>query len=154
MFQSLRVNARSPCAIRDATLVIPVAGTERAKSPASLQFSFSCHCIDQGRRANFRSKRAVIELPHNFDAAVEMLDQRRTGLDPIAAVVVGDVTEFTDGSAVDVSAKNAVHPIAFRISNDRSLELPDETNSIFDPLLDVSAKRPVTKAEATTEEID
>jgi hypothetical protein len=40
---------------------------------------------------------------------------------------------------VDVSAENAVHPIAFRISNDRSLERPDETNSIFDPLLDVSA---------------
>ena len=83
-----------------------------------------------------------------------MLDQRRTGLDSIAAVVVGDVAESTDGSAVDVSAKNAVHPIAFRISNDRSLELSDETNSIFDPLLDVSAKRPVTEAEAAAEEID
>src|SRR5205814_10016550 len=35
----------------------------------------------------------------------EMLDQRRTGLDPITTVVVGDVAEFTDGSAVDVSAK-------------------------------------------------
>ena len=96
----------------------------------------------------------MIELPHNFDATVEMLDQRRTGLDPIAAVVIGDATEFTDGSAVDVSAKNAVHPIAFRISNDRSLELPDETYSIFDPLLDISAKRPVTEAETTAEEID
>ena len=83
-----------------------------------------------------------------------MLNQRGTGLDPIAAVVIGDVAEFTDGSAVDVSAKNAVHPIASRISNDCSLELSDETNSIFDPLLDVCAKRPVPEAETTTEEID
>ena len=83
-----------------------------------------------------------------------MLDQRRTGLDPITTVVVGDVAEFTDGSAVDVSAKNAVHPIALRISNDRSLELPDETYSILDPLLDLSAKRPVSEAETTAEEID
>ena len=82
----------------------------------------------------------MIELPHNFDAAVEMLDQRRTGLDPIAAVVVGDVAEFTDGSAVDVPAKNAVHPIAFRVFNHRRLELSDEANSIFDPLFDVGAE--------------
>src|SRR5437588_11477918 len=105
-------------------------------------------------KARIGRNREWIPPTHDLDFAVEMLDQRRTGLDPIAAVVIGDVAEFTDGSAVDVSAKNAVHPIAFRISNDRSLELPDEANSIFDPLLDVSAKRPVTKAKATAEEID
>src|SRR5437588_10902593 len=105
-------------------------------------------------KARIGRNREWIPPTHDLDFAVEMLDQRRTGLDPIAAVVVGDVAEFMDGSAVDVSAKNAVHPITFRISNDRSLELPDETYSIFDPLLDVSAKRPVTKAEAPTEEID
>ena len=80
------------------------------------------------------------ELMHNFDFAVEMLDQGRTGLDPIAAVVISDIAEFMDGGAVDVSAKNAVHPIAFRVFNHRRLELSDKANRIFDPLFDVGAE--------------
>ena len=104
--------------------------------------------------AESRAHRKRLLFPHDLDFSIEMLDQRRAGLDPIAAVVIGDVAEFTDGSTVDVPAKNAVHPIAFRVFNHRRLELPDKANRIFDPLLDVSAKRPVTKAEATTEEID
>src|SRR6266567_8035790 len=83
-----------------------------------------------------------------------MLDQGRTGLDPIAAVVIGDIAEFMDGGAVDVSTKNAVHPIPFRVFDHCRLELPDKANRIFDPLFDVGAEGPVTKAEASTEEID
>ena len=67
-------------------------------------------------------------------------NQGRTGLDPIAAIVIGDIAEFMDGGAVDVPAKNAVHPMAFRVFNYRRFELSDKANSIFDPLFDVGAE--------------
>ena len=105
-------------------------------------------------KARIGRNREWIPPTHDLDFAVEMLDQRRTGLDPIAAVVIGDVAKFMDGDAVDVPAKNAVHPIAFRVFNHRRLELPDKANGIFDPLFDVGAERPVTKAETPPEEID
>jgi hypothetical protein len=78
-------------------------------------------------------------LADNFNVTIKMLGQGRTGLDPIAAVVIGDIAEFMDGGAVDVPAKNAVHPIAFRVLNHRRLELPDKANGNFDPLIDVGA---------------
>ena len=80
------------------------------------------------------------QLMHDLNSAIKMLNQGRTGLDPIAAVVIGDVAKFMDGDAVDVPAKNAVHSIAFRVFNHRRLELPDKANRIFDLLFDVGAE--------------
>src|SRR2546430_17232821 len=104
-----------------------------------------CNCFSYRWLTRVGDNFVSSELMHDLDSAIKMLDQGRTGLDPIAAVVIGNVDEFMNGGAVDVSAKNAVHSIAFRVFNYRRFKLADETNSVFDPLLDVGAERPVAE---------
>src|SRR5437763_16803075 len=105
-------------------------------------------------KARIGRNREWIPPTHDLDFAVEMLDQRRTSLDPIAAVVIGDVAEFMDGSTVDVSAKNAVHPIAFRVFNHSCFKLADETDRVLHALFYISTERPVTEAKTSPDEIN
>ena len=98
-FQSLARKPVRSCAIRDAILAIPVAGAEPAKSPC-----FSCSFLlfmpshrpvalgdITGARVRGSSFRTISILPSRCSIS------GRTGLDPIAAVVVGNVAEFADG---------------------------------------------------------
>ena len=91
---------------------------------------------------------------NHLDVAVVFFDQRRAGLHPIAAVVIGHRTHWPDSRAVNVSAQNSVDRIFRRIANHFFFVTSDETDGIFDPFLGVSAQRPVTQAETAPEEID
>jgi hypothetical protein len=59
------------------------------------------------------------------------LDQCRTTLDPIAAVVIRHVAELSDGRAMDMAAQHGIHPVAFRIMRRSSFEFPYEAASRF-----------------------
>src|SRR4029079_2161672 len=83
-----------------------------------------------------------------------MLDQGRAGLNPIAAVVVGNVAEFVNGDAVDMSAKNCFHWVSLCVLRHCRLEFADKANGIFDALFHVGAERPITQPEAPANEID
>ena len=55
---------------------------------------------------------------------------------------------------MNVSTQYGVDIELFRIMHDGLFEFADETDRVFDALLGVSAKRPVTEREATADEID
>ena len=61
-----------------------------------------------------------------LDRAVEILHQRRTGLDPIAAIIVGDRADLPDPGVVNMAAKNGVDRVLFAVTGDRVFEFADE----------------------------
>ena len=56
-------------------------------------------------------------------AAVEMLDQRRAALHPVAVVAVEDAVDVADLGLMDVAADHAVDAAPARLAGDRVLEV-------------------------------
>ena len=82
------------------------------------------------------------------------LDQGRTALDPIAAVIIRHIAEFADGCAMDVATEHGVHVMPHRIMRHSSFEFADEADRVFHTPLGVSAERPVAETEAAPDEVD
>ena len=82
------------------------------------------------------------------------LDQGRTALDPIAAVIIRHIAEFADGCAMDVATEHGVHVMPHRIMRHSSFEFADEADRVFHTPLGVSAERPIAETEAAPDEID
>src|SRR5688572_16166203 len=89
-----------------------------------------------------------------LDFAVEIIYQRRAGLDPIAAIVVGDRADLPNAGAVNVAAEHRLYRVVLSVTDDGRLELADEIDGVLDPLLRVSAQRPVAQAKPPPHEID
>src|SRR4051812_4027968 len=101
-----------------------------------------------------RDEHACTGFAHNFNAAIEMLDQRRACLDPVPAIVIAHFAEFADRYAVDMTAKDRFDAVPLRILHHCRLKLADKTNRIFDPLFDIRAERPVTETETAPKKIN
>ena len=83
--------------------------------------------------------------------AIVALYKGGAALDTIAAVVVRDVAELADASAVYVAAKDRINTVAFRIMRHSGFEFADKAHRIFHTPLGISAddqprpKRRLTK---------
>ena len=55
---------------------------------------------------------------------------------------------------MNVAAEHRLHRVVLGVTDDRRLELAHEINCILNPLLCVSAQRPIPKAEPPPHEID
>src|SRR5204863_607986 len=87
-----------------------------------------------------------------LDRTVKILHQSRTGLDPIAAIIVGDRADLPDPGAVNMAAKDGIDRVSFRVSHDRVLKLADKIDGIFDALLRIRAERPKAQPQAAAHE--
>ena len=86
--------------------------------------------------------------------AIVALYKGCAALDPIAAVVICDVAELADRCAMDMAAKDGIHPVALRIMRHSSFEFADKAHRIFHAPLSISAERPVAEAEAAPDKVD
>ena len=91
---------------------------------------------------------------HQFNRAIFQLDQRRTRLHPVAAIIIGNFAELMNRRAVNVTAHHCIDRIFLRILHNRGFKFSDETDRVFNALLHRGTKRPITEAEATPEKID
>ena len=57
-----------------------------------------------------------------LDFAVEIFYEGRTGLDPVAAIIISDRADLADARAVNVPAQHCVHRMIFSVTDDRRLE--------------------------------
>jgi hypothetical protein len=61
-----------------------------------------------------------------FEPAVEVLDDGGAGIDPVAAVDVGEATDVADRRPVDMAADHAVQPALAGVMDGRLLEIENE----------------------------
>ena len=59
------------------------------------------------------------------------LDQGRTALDPIAAVIIRHVAEFADGCAMDVATEHSVYIVTLRIMRHAASNFPIKLTASF-----------------------
>ena len=83
-----------------------------------------------------------------------MLDERRTVLDPVAAVRVDESAQVSDHRVVDVAADDAVDPAPQRRPDEDILEMPRAHHRVLDLLLEELRQGPVTEAKRGTKDIE
>jgi len=101
-----------------------------------------------------RGERDLREITDQADFARIIFDQRGTGLHPVAAVVIFDVADRSNGNAVNVATEHGIDFELLRIMSNGFLKSADEIDRVLDPFLCVSAEGPVTETEAAADEID
>ena len=82
-----------------------------------------------------------------LDLAVVMFHQGRTILDPIAAIIISRIADLSDDRAVDVPAEHSLNMVALGITSNCVFVGADETDRVFDPLLDRFTERPITESK-------
>src|SRR5712691_5877813 len=93
-------------------------------------------------------------LINNLNGTVCVFDQGGTGFHPVAGIVVGDLSELANRRAMDMTAKDCIDGVLLGIPGYCRLEFPNETDRIFDRLLDVGAERPITQPKASPHKVD
>ena len=86
--------------------------------------------------------------------AVEILDQRRAALDPVAGIVIIHTVNGPDHRRMNVAADDAVHRVILRVTHNRLLEFADERDGVLDALFRVSAQGPVAEPEQPPELVE
>jgi hypothetical protein len=71
----------------------------------------------------------------DFHLAIEMLDNRRTALNPVAGVDVFDVAGLLDNRMMDVAANHPFNPAALCFIGKHLLERTDKIHGLLDPKL-------------------
>src|SRR3546814_9724871 len=80
-------------------------------------------------------------------APVEMLDERGAPFDPVAVIIISDVTEASRLGGVDMAADDTVHPQPRRFVRDRLLEARYEGDRVLHLAFGVLRQRPVRQTE-------
>ncbi len=78
-----------------------------------------------------------------FQPAIEMLDDGRAGIDPIAAIDIGQAVDFADRRPVDVAADDAIETAFAGMADRRMFEVENEVQRCLDLALGVAGQRPV-----------
>ena len=96
----------------------------------------------------------VVAIPGDeFEPSVEVLDDGRAAVDPVATVDVGEAVRFADHGTVNVAADDPVQPALARGTQRSVLEVEDELQRTLHPALGVAGERPVAgHAEAATDQ--
>ena len=78
-----------------------------------------------------------------FEATVKVLDDGRTGIDPVAAIDVSEAVDFADRRPMDMAADNAIQPTLAGVMDGRIFKVENEIERCFDLALGVAGQRPV-----------
>ena len=89
-----------------------------------------------------------------IDFAFEILDQRGTGFDPVTAIIIGDLANLPDSSAMDMSTEDSLNRVSFGISNNRVFECPNKINCVFHSFLCVGAEGPIAESKTAPDKIN
>src|SRR3954462_5411151 len=82
-----------------------------------------------------------------FQAPVQMLQNRGTGFDPITGVQILDGPDPADHGLVDMAAHHGIHAVAGGVGGDRLLEGADEIHGALHFLFGIGREGPVRQAE-------
>ena len=91
---------------------------------------------------------------NQVDAAVVVLDQGRATLHPVAAVEINHAVVDGDLRSVDMTANQAVNLVGACFPDNGFLEVGDELDCIFHPVLEESGQRPVVLAHFRARPVD
>src|SRR5262249_52903697 len=80
---------------------------------------------------------------HQLHAAVEVLDDGRAAVHPVATVDVHDAVDALDGGRVDMPANHAVQPAVLYAAHDAFLEVRDEAHGGLHLVLCIARERPI-----------
>jgi len=74
---------------------------------------------------------------------LEILDQRRAALDPVAVVAIEDAVDGADLGVMDVSAHHTIDAATACFARDGLLVVVDELDGVLDLVFEIGRQRPV-----------
>ena len=86
--------------------------------------------------------------------AVEMFDQGRTTLDPVAVVRIDDVADRPHFGVVDMSTDHAIEAPASCHLGHRLFEIGDVADRILNPVLEIGRQRPISHSHSAAEPVE
>ena len=89
-----------------------------------------------------------------FNFTVEIFDQRRAALDPIAGIQINNVANGLDFSAMDVAANHAVHAVFPGRLYDCVFVVAHILDGCFGFVFQIRSQRPIPETEAAPDAVE
>ena len=89
-----------------------------------------------------------------FQFAGVTLDERRTVLDPVTGIAIGQIAKMIDPGNMNVSANHTITFQIFRMADESILKIADELDRLFGPDLHVGTESTLFEAKAPSHLID